>query len=204
MTATDQRTALLRTLRGMIEALDAPHADVAARLQRVADDLDSAPPGPLPDRLLRRVRRLREGTMGSLSDVVFAQLRDGRWVPDPARTERWTHLSRQLRDDVARLPPAEPPDLFLVSDRLRECWLFEPGSIGQPPWHVDVFPPLWLSGQATADDVRLRPTGQAQLPADNLEVSIVWGEGGEGDERVLGTGRLFSSRVAAQAALGRA
>lgn len=178
MTATDHRTALLRTLRDMIEILDAPHTDVAALRQRVADDLDAASPGLLPDRLLRRVRRLREGTMGSLSDVVFAELRDGRWVPDPARTERWTHLSRRLRDDVARLPPAEPPDLLLISDRVRECWLFEPGPIGHPPWHVDVFPPLWLSGETTTDEVRLRPTGAAQLPADGLEVSIVWGEGG--------------------------
>jgi hypothetical protein len=148
VTAASPRTALAHTLREMVETLDTPHADVAARIQRVLDEVESAPPGALPDRLLRRIRRLREGTMGSLSDVVFAELREGRWVADTDRNERWTQLSRRLRDDIVRLPAPPPPDLFLVTDRVRECWLIEPGPVSDLVWHVEVFPPIW-SGPTT-------------------------------------------------------
>jgi hypothetical protein len=204
MTATDQRTALVRTLTEMVETLDAPHARVAARIRGIVDELESAPPSDLPDRLLRRVRRLRQGTMGSLSDVVFAELHDGRWVPDQARSERWAHLSQRLGDEVAHLPSAKPPDMFLVTDRVRECWLFEPETLARPIWHVDVFPPIWLNPKATTDDVSLRPTSPRPFPEDGMEVTILWGGATEGGERVLGTGRVFTSRSMAEAAPGRA
>lgn len=199
MTAIDGRAALVRTLREMVGALDAPHADVAARIQGVLDGVDSAPGGEVPERLLRRVRRLRQGTMGSLSDVVFAELRDGRWIPDDARNERWAQLGRRLRDDVALLPPPTPADLFLVSDRVRECWFLEPSSAKDLVWSMEVFPPVWLDGQATTDEVHLRSTGPGWPPGDGEEVAVVSGGAGRG-EQAVGTGRVFRSRAAADAA----
>ncbi len=200
MTADDWRSDLVLTLREMVATLDAQHADVAARIRGVADELESAPPGAVPDRLLRRVRRLRQGTMGSLSDVVFAELRGRRWVPDPERTERWNRLSRRLAEDVARLPPAKPADLFLVTDSVRECWLDGPGLPARPPWPVEVFPPVWLDRVATADAVSLRPEGGGPIPGDGVEVSVVWEGGSGGGGRVLGTGRVYTTRSSAEAA----
>ena len=204
MTPTDRRTALVQTLKEMVETLDAPHADVAERIRGIVDELESAPPSALPDRLLLRVRRLRQGTMGSLSDVVFAQLHDGRWVPDQARSQHWAHLSQRLGEEVALLPSAKPPDMFLVTDRVRECWLLGPESLTRPTWLVDVFPPVWLDPEATTDEVGLRPTGPGPFPGDGMEVTILWGGATEGGERVVGTGRVFTSRSVAEAAAGRA
>jgi hypothetical protein len=203
VTADDWRSDLLATLREMVATLDAPHADVAARIRGVADELESAPPGPVPERLLRRVRRLRQGTMGSLSDVVFAELRGRAWVPDPERTERWERLSRRLAQDVARLPPAAPPDLYLVTDRVSECWLEEPGLPASPPWPVEVFPPVWLDRVATADAVSLRPERGGPIPEEGAAVSLVWEGGGAGGGRVLGTGRVYLTRAAAEAGRAR-
>jgi hypothetical protein len=200
MTVDGWRTDLVRTLREMVEILDAPHADVAARIQGVVDGLESAPPGAVSDSLLRRVRRLRQGTMGSLSDVVFGELRDRRWVADQERTERWARLSQRLAEDVSRLPPAKPPDLFLVTDRVRECWLSGSALPARPPWPVEVFPPVWLDRDDTTDEVSLRPTGGRPIPEDGLEVSVLWDGRSEGDGRDLGTGLVFTSRSSAEAA----
>jgi hypothetical protein len=201
VTADDRRSDLLATLREMVATLDAPHADVAARIRGVADELESAPPGPVAERLLRPVRRLRQGTMGSLSDVVFAELHDRRWVIDQERTERWDRLSRRLAEDVAGLPPAQPPDLFLVTDRVRECWLDGPGLPAPPPWRVEVFPPVWLDRVATAEVVSLVPERGGPIADDGLGVSIVWEGGSEGGGRALGTGQVYSTRAAAEAGL---
>ena len=200
MTATSPRTELVHTLRGMVEVLDASHLDVAARIQLVLDAVEAAPPGDLPDRLLRRVHRLRQGTMGSLSDVVFAERREGRWVADVDRNERWAQLSRRLRDDIARLPPPTPPDLFLVSSRLRECWLLEPETASEPGWLVEVFPPVWSGPALTTDEVHLRPVGDGPSSADGVEVSIVSSDANDLGPRVLGSGHVFLSRTRADAA----
>jgi hypothetical protein len=203
VTDDDWRGPLLRTLKEMVQALDAPHADVRARIRGVVDELESSPPGVAPDRLLRRVRRLRQGTMGSLSDVVFADLRDGRWIADPTRTDRWTRLSQRLAEDVSRLPPAKAPDLYLVTDRVRECWLDGSASLARPPWPVEVFPPVWLDRDATTDEINLGPAVAGPIPEDGLEVSVLWDGGGVGGRRVLGSGRVFTSRASAKAAARR-
>jgi len=88
----------------MEETLEgSPHAIVQARIRRVREELEAAPPGPLSSDLVQHVHQLRQGTMGSLSDVVFADLRDNRWIPDEPRNERWLQLSRDLRDYARRL-----------------------------------------------------------------------------------------------------
>ncbi len=93
--------------------------------------------------------------------------------------------------------------MFLVTDRVRECWL-EPETLARPIWHVDVFPPIWLDPKATTDDVSLRPTSPRPFPVNGMEVTILWGGATEGGERVLGTGVLFTSRSMAETAPGSA
>jgi hypothetical protein len=203
MAADDWRSDLLRTLQEMVATLDASHADVAARIQGVVDELDGAPPGDVSDRVLRRVRRLRQGTMGSLSDVVFAELRDRRWVTDPERTERWKRLSQRLAEAVSRLPPTVPPDLFLVTDRVRECWLGASGLPARPPWPVEVFPPVWLDHDATTEEVVLSPTDSGPVPQRGMDVAVLRAHETDPSAAVLATGRVYADRASAEAALAR-
>jgi hypothetical protein len=104
MSSADVRGGLIEVLRSMEETLEnSPHKIVQARIRRVREELEAALPGPLSSDVVHHVHQLRQGTMGSLSDVVFADLRDNRWIPDEARNERWLQLSGELRDYAQRL-----------------------------------------------------------------------------------------------------
>ncbi len=209
MTDTEPREAIAQLLTEMAEMLTGEHAWIATRLLNVVGELRAAPSGDLPDYLVRKARRLREGTMGSLSDIIFGQFIDRRWVPDEARDRRFADLSRQLATQMARLPASHPPDYFLVTDRVRECWLVEPPSSNGSSWTVEVQPPVWMDAHATTEHVMLRSRGAGALDANGaVEVEIralatdASAQGGLGTRPTvaLGVGQLRTTREAAGAA----
>jgi len=123
--------------------------------------------------------------MESLSDVVFGELVDGQWRSDVARDRRFAELSRALRDQAAHLPESKPPDLFLMTDRLCECWLVNPTASRAGAWRVEVQPPLWVDEGPTNELVFLRPRERvddwnAGFDRDTgMVVDIVWPDRGD-------------------------
>jgi hypothetical protein len=89
--------------------LGAEHAVLASRLSDVAMELRQAPPGDLDGRLAGHVRRLTQGTMGSLSDVMLGSFQGQQWVLDRDRDARFGALRRELGALIARLPPQAEP-----------------------------------------------------------------------------------------------
>ena len=127
MTDPTAREAIELTLAELASMLRPEHAVLAARVRRGA----TSPPPTRTEKSqtgdVRMLRRITMGTMGGMSDVAFGAIVDGRWVADEARDHRFRDLSVRLSGQLSRLPPSQPPDLFLVTDRVRQArWLTRP------------------------------------------------------------------------------
>jgi hypothetical protein len=192
------------TLDQVASMLDLEHAAIAQRVRRARDELVDDPGSDLPDSTIRRLRRLMTGTMGSMSDVAFGTLVDGRWVVDGEKERRYQNLSRELEDQLARLPPSRPPDLYLVTDRVREGWLMDLGNTEPGLRRVEVQPPIWTGSTTTSEVVDLRGViGDG----DEVEISVEQSPGSSTEAPAdrkpvldLGLGRVFATREAAEAA----
>lgn len=204
MTDVALRQALAATLNALASLLDREHAAIAQRVRRALDELVNDPGTDLPDSTLRRLRRLMTGTMGSISDVTFGTLVDGRWVVDGDKERRFQDLSRELVDQLARLPPSRPPDLYLVTDRVREGWLMA-GDLTEPELRrVEVQPPIWTGSTTTSEVVTLRgaiaDSEEVEVTAEHSPGSNSQAAAGPTPVLDLGLGRVFATREAADAA----
>ena len=96
--------AIASTLDHLASMLDSDWAFMAQRLRdtrrRILDEAGSG----LSDSTIRQLLDLRRGTMGSLSDVTLGSLVDGRWIVDEPSEQRFRELSRDLREQLERLP----------------------------------------------------------------------------------------------------
>ena len=203
---SELRQAIASTLDALASMLDREHAALAQRLRRTHNELVDDQSPDVPDATVRRLRRLTTGTMGAMSDVTFGALVDGRWVTDEVRERRYRDLSREFVDQLASLPPSSRPNLYLVTDRVREGWLIDRGSDGQEGRHVEVQPPIWTGSTTTSEFVFLR--GRID-DGDEVEITVEQGSGpsgttadGSGHAVIeLGRGRVFARRDAAEAAV---
>jgi hypothetical protein len=109
MIEPDVLPSLIGVIDELVGMLGAEHAVLASRLSDVAMELRQAPPGDLDGRLVGHVRRLTEGTMGSLSDVMLGSFQGRQWVVDRDRDARFGALRRELGALIARLPPQAEP-----------------------------------------------------------------------------------------------
>lgn len=208
MTDVALREAIATTLDQLASMLEREHAALGQRLRHARDELVDDPSPDLPDSIVRRLRRLVTGTMGAMSDVTFGALVDGRWVPDDAREQHFRDLSREFQDQLSRLPTSSPPDLYLVTDRVREGWLIDGGSTDIYGRNAEVQPPIWTGPTTTSEFVVL--LGRID---DGDEVEIIGGQGpgSRGQTAVasrspavdLGRGRVFTTRDAADAAASK-
>lgn len=206
MTDPTIREAIASTLAELASMLEPEHAALAERLRRAHEVAARDPGGDLPDQAVRLLRRVTMGTMGAMSDVAFGSIVDGRWVADDVRDQRFHDLSLRLSDQLSRLPPSRPPDLFLVTDRVREVWVLERHSPGSEARTAEVQPPIWTGPATTSEVVVLH--GGTENGAD-IEITV---EGGprarHGTDPVspsapvaIGHGRVFVTREEAVAAL---
>jgi hypothetical protein len=189
--------AIASTLAELGSMLQPEHAALAGRIRRAHDVAAADPQGELADRDVRLLRRITMGTMGGMSDVAFGAIVDGRWVVDEARDQRFHDLSLRLSDQLSRLPPSQPPDLFLVTDRVRQAWLLERDSPGIADRAVEVQPPIWTGPATTSEIVVLR--GGSENGAD---VEVVVEDPASPSAQVdIGHGRVFVTLEDAEAAV---
>jgi len=197
MTDPTVREAIASTLAEIASMLEPEHAALAGRVRRARDVAAADPRGELADRDVRLLRRITTGTMGGLSDVAFGAIVNGGWVADEARDQRFHGLSRRLDDQLSRLPPSQPPDLFLVTDRVRQAWLLERDSPAIADRAVEVQPPIWTGPATTSEMVVLR--GGAENGAD---VDVVAEDPASPGAQVgIGHGRVFVTLADAEAAV---
>jgi hypothetical protein len=105
MNEPDLISSLIRVIDELVSMLGPENSVLATRLRDVAGELRQAPPGDPDGGLARNVRRLTEGTMGSLSDVMLGSFHGRRWVLDRDRDATFSALRRELGALIARLPP---------------------------------------------------------------------------------------------------
>ena len=200
------REAIASTLAELASMLEREHAGLAERVRRALDVVAGDPHEHLSDPAVRLLRRLTTGTMGAMSDVVFGAIVDERWVAESARDQRFHELSLRLGEQLSRLPPSRPPDLFLVTDRVREVWLYEEDSPGAAERTAEVQPPIWTGPATTAEIVVLQ--GGTENGAD-VDIAVPVSPGtsnqtGSASRTAVvdpGHGRVFTTRDEAQAAL---
>lgn len=98
-----------------------------------------------------------------------------------------------------------PPDLYLVTDRVREGWLVDRTLADSDARKVEVQPPIWTGSTTTSEYVVLRgPTDDGH----EVEITVEQGSGPSGQAAVasgdpvvdLGRGRVFTTRDGADAA----
>ena len=197
MTDPTVREAVASTLAELGSMLQPEHPALAVRVRRAHDVAAADPHGELADRDVRLLRRITMGTMGGMSDVAFGAIVDGRWVADEARDQRFHDLNLRLDHQLSLLPPSQPPDLFLVTDRVRQAWLLERDSTGIGDRAIEVQPPIWTGPATTSEIVVLR--GSTENGAD-VEV-VVEDPASSGAQVDIGPGRVFATLEDAEAAV---
>lgn len=177
--------------------LQPEHIAIAGRVRRARDVATADLSGEMADRDVRLLRRITMGTMGGLSDVAFGSIVDGRWVADEAGDQRFHDLSLRLNDQLSRLPPSQPPDLYLVTDRVRQAWLLERGSAGIADRAVELQPPIWTGPATTSEIVVLRGGTE-----NGAAVEVVAEDPASPSAQVdIGHGRVFVTLEDAEAAV---
>jgi len=190
MTDPVLREAMATTLDDLASMLDRAPTALVQRLRRAHDELVDDPSSDLSDSTVRRhVRGAGRRPLGRRRCSRTTLSRREPRVPGPAL-------------EAAAIEP--PPDLHLVTDRVREGWLIDGGSTDKDGRNVEVQPPIWTGSTTTSEFVVLH--GRID-DGDEVEITVEQGSGPSRHTAVasgspvvdLGRGRVFTTRDAAEA-----